>query len=125
MIKESKVKTIQVEAFVRYWEDAIINDVEDNDNGDNVPCKNGEFWTPLINVEDGVILNWELGNKAKIHYKICDRCSYKLLDEEGFIIGGSINSYVPKWLAPEDDEPCGDYIIMNIDENGKIDKWKF
>lgn len=52
MIKESKVKTIQVEAFVRYWEDAIINDVEDNDNGDNVPCKNGEFWTPLINVQN-------------------------------------------------------------------------
>ena len=31
--------------------------------------------------------------------------------------------YVPAFLSPKE-ESYGDYIIMDIDENGKIDNWK-
>ena len=35
----------------------------------------------------------------------------------------NIDGYVPRIMCPEG-SGYGDYVIMNIDENGKIDKWK-
>lgn len=122
--KEFDLKTLEVFAGVRYWEDSIINEDKDNESGDLVPCKVDDNWCPVIDIETGVILNWEKGKTAEIHYKVCDQCSWGLKDIDGRLIFKSEGDYVPKTLYPQGDG-FGDYIIMNVNEYGVIDKWNF
>jgi hypothetical protein len=118
--KEVEIKYCQVAAQVRYWEDAEVNGVEDTD-GTLMPCRDGELWCPKINVDTGVIVNWEQGKTAKVHFKVCDSGSYSLQNEYGNNILMIEDDYVPNKLIPGE---YGDYIIMTIDENGKIDEWE-
>jgi len=122
--KEVEIKTLIVKAGVRYWEDSEVNGENDTENGENIPCKNGALWSPHIDIETGKILNWKQGVKAEVHYKVVDCCGYELLDEEGNIIVSKEDGYVPETLAPKE-RGYGDYIIMDIDENGQIDRWDF
>ena len=121
--KEFEVKTLLVEANVRYWEDATVNGVED-ENGDLIPCKVGDTWKPIIDLEIGLITNWEKGKEANIHYKVCDAGEYWLQDENGEKIVKAKGYYVPDFLAI-DDSGYGDYIIMKVDKYGKINNWRF
>ena len=63
-------KFIEVEAGVRYWEDASINGVEDTDG--KVPFRKGDAWCPVIELQTGQVQNWPVGVEANIHYKVCD-----------------------------------------------------
>ena len=119
--KEVNVKTIRVEAGVRYWEDAIVNGVED-ESGELIPCREGGLWKPIIDIDKGVIKNWKKGTIADIHYKVCDAGSYFLEDEKGNVVLSIEDDYVPKIMCPED-EGWGDYIIMKVDGDGKIANW--
>jgi hypothetical protein len=119
--KEVEIKTLSVKAGVRYWEDGTINGEEDT-NGNLVPCRNGDCWCPQIDIDNGIILNWKKGVKADIHYKVCDAGSYFLQDEAGNTILSIMQNYVPDMMCPKG-EGYGDYIIMDIDENGKIADW--
>jgi len=118
--KEYDIKYLSVEAGVRYWEDATVNGIEDTD-GSLIPCREGEYWEPLIEIETGKITNWEQGITADIHYKVCDDGTYRLLDESANTIK-SIDGYVPKIMCPNGNG-FGDYIIMNVDESGFIKNW--
>ncbi len=121
--KEVEVSLLQVNAGVRYWEDSEVNGELDTEQGENIPCKKGDLWTPLIEIETGKILNWKQGTKAEIHYKVCDCCAWELLDDDrNTIIVG--DGYVPDTLSPKE-EGFGDYIIMDINEDGFIQDWKF
>jgi len=117
--KEFDVEYLFVEAGVRYWEDGVINGVEDKDG--NIPCRDGDCWKPLININTGKIINWTQGVRANIHYKVCDNGTYKLLDANMELIK-KIRDYVPKMLSPKE-EGWGDYIIMDIDTDGQIQDW--
>ena len=119
--KEVEVKKLIVNADVRHWEDATINGKEDVD-GTLLPCRKGSNWCPVIVLETGTIENWPVGTVADIHFKVCDAGIYQLIDSEGNIVK-EIDGYVPDIMCPEG-EGYGDYIIMKIDANGKIDKWK-
>lgn len=120
-----EIKQLIVKAHVRYWEDTVINgEVDDTVDGANVPCKEGDLWQPIIDIQTGTIENWEIGKTAFIHYKVVDRCGWELLDSTGKVIKSQEDGYVPDTLCPAE-RGYGDYIIMNIDENGLIDKWKF
>lgn len=120
---EVDVKTLQVNAGVRYWEDAKVNGVNDTEEGDNIPCKHGSLWSPTIDLETGQILNWEAGKTANIHYKVCDAGSYYLQDADGKQVIGIENEYVPSMLCPKE-KGYGDYIIMDVDANGFVQNWK-
>ena len=120
--KEYNLKTLDVFAEVRYFEDATVNGVEDK-NGDLMPCMNGDVWSPSIDIDSGIIINWEQGKKAEVHYKVCDAGSYYILDENQEEIL-SIEGYVPDVMCPKGNG-YGDYIKMDIDEDGKILDWKF
>lgn len=122
--KEFEVKTLLVKAGVLYWEDSEVNGEPDTESGDNVPCKVGGLWMPEIDIETGKILNWKQGTTANIHYKVADCCGWELKDVHGVIITEAEDGYVPKTLCPKDDG-YGDYIIMDIDENGVIKDWEF
>jgi len=121
--QEVNIVTLQVAAKVRYWNDAEINGESDSEDGKLIPCKEGELWCPIIDFDKGIITNWEQGKSAEIHYKVCDAGSYYLKDSEGNIIAKIEEDYVPEILCPADDG-YGDYIIMNVDENGLIEDWK-
>ncbi len=122
-ITEVEVKTLFVNANVRYWEDSIVNGVEDVD-GTLIPCRNGDNWTPFIDIATGQITNWTKGVTAEIHYKVCDQCSWSLLGVNDEVVATQIDNYVPSTLSPKE-EGYGDYIIMDIDENGMIADWEF
>lgn len=116
--KEFEIKQVLVKAGVRYWEDGTVNGVKD-ENGDLIPCREGNVWCPLIDVETGKICNWEYGKTADIHYKVCDDGEYIVIDEDGNAVF-KIEGYVPNEIIPGS---YGDYIIMNIDEEGYIKEW--
>jgi hypothetical protein len=119
--QEVDVKTLSVKANVRYWEDATVNNEEDT-TGEFIPCRQGDLWCPEIDIDTGVITNWKNGVKAEIHYKICDEGSYYLKDATGNIVASIEDNYVPSIMCPKD-SGYGDYIIMDVDENGKISDW--
>jgi hypothetical protein len=119
--KEFDVKYLAVTAGIRYAEDVTVNG-EKCDDLANIPCNDGEYWQAMIDVDSGVITNWEKGKKASIHAKVCDDGTYSLLDASKQEIK-TIEGYVLDCLAIGDNGH-GDYIIMDIDENGKIDNWK-
>lgn len=118
--KQFDIKFLQVRAGVRYWEDATVDGIEDD--GSLIPCRHGDYWTPLIDVDNGQILNWKEGVRADIHYKVCDDGVYCLMDKEEKVIK-RIEGYVPKIMCPEENG-FGDYIIMNVDEKGFIANWE-
>lgn len=120
--KNYDAKWLHVRAGVRYWEDATVNGVED-ETGDLIPCRKGDNWEPRINVETGEIVNWEQGKKADIHYKVCDDGDYRLMDADKNQIT-AVDGYVISSMCPKG-EGYGDYIKMNVDENGIIENWKF
>jgi len=116
------VITLQVDVQVRYWEDSSVNGIED-EHGDLIPCREGVLWKPLIDIDNGKILNWEQGKTANIHYKVCDAGVYTVLDELNNKVV-EIDGYVPTTLSPGG-TGYGDYIIMKVDSEGNIDNWKF
>jgi len=119
---EFDVKKLSCIIGVRYWEDADVNGVREKDEDPTIPCRIDGNWCPIIDIESGVILNWEHGVTASTHFKVCDDGIYKLLDGSDALIA-EIDGYVPKIMCPEG-EGYGDYVIMKIDENGKIANWK-
>lgn len=119
-----KVNYLEAECEPRYWEDTEVNGVKD-EHGRLIPCrfKGSNYWRPMIRLEDGYIVNWVPGTSAKIHYKVCDAGIYTLYET---ILGKpikQIDGYVPKILSPGGDG-YGDYVIMNVDENGYIENWE-
>lgn len=123
---------LKVDAGVRYWVDAEVNGMSDIGNPPTIPCAefvDGEHiligqnyrWRPLIDIDTGQILNWKKGIAADIHYKVCDDFRCNILDENKNVIT-SYDGYVPDVMCP-DDEGYGDYIIMNVDETGFIQRW--
>ncbi len=121
--QEFDAKILVVAAEVRYWEDASVNGQSD-ENGDLIPCRDGETWCPRIDIETGKILNWEQGKTAEVHYKVVDCCGWSIKDASGEVILYKEDGYVPSTLCPKE-SGYGDYIIMDIDENGFIQKWHF
>ena len=121
--KEVDVKTLKVNAKVRYWEDTSVNGIEDSD-GNLIPCRNGDNWSPIIDVDSGIITNWRKGTSADIHYKVCDCCAWELYDDDDNFVVGENDGYVPKTLSPAD-SGYGDYIIMKVDVDGVIQDWSF
>jgi len=119
--KEVEIKYLKIKAGVRYWEDATVNGVDDED-GSLIPFKNGKMWEPTIDIDQGVVIHWPIGTTARIHYKVCDDGSYYLLTESGSIVLSIEEYYVPEIACPEE-RGYGDYIIMNVDESGKISNW--
>lgn len=117
-----EIKYLDVKAGVRYWEDSTVNGVED-ETGELIPCRLEDYWCPSIDIDKGQIVNWSKGTVADIHYKVCDDGEYKIRDYEGNVVL-EIDGYVPNTMSPKEDG-FGDYIIMEVDENGFIKDWAF
>lgn len=120
--KEVNITTLEVNAGVRWWEDAEVDGFQESVEGENIPCKEGDRWKPIIDIDKGVITNWEQGKVANVQYKVCDDGIYTLKDDKGNIITERAG-YVPAILCPSG-YCCGGYIVIRIDENGAIENWE-
>lgn len=113
-----EVTHIETEAGVRYWEDATVNGVEDED-GTLIFGRKGDAWCVRIRLADGHVEGWPEGMEASIHYKVCDDGRYWLTDAEGKRIAEK-EGYVPGDFLCHGDNGYGDYIILNIGGDGFI-----
>ena len=109
--------------YPRRWETSQINGMEDNYANPKMPCiettENGvPFWRPIINLDNGQIVNWRQGTTASIHYKSVDGNYIDIIDRNTNTIK-EYEGYVPQFLCPKEDG-WGDYVIMDIDEDGFI-----
>jgi len=120
-ITEKTVRFLTASCNVRYWEDASVNGVKDND-GTLIPLRDGDCWRVTIDLQSGIIQDWPTGTTADIHYKVCDEGVYALLDNEKNT-AIEVDGYVPSMMCPEGNG-YGDYVIMEIDGDGKINNWK-
>lgn len=113
---------LKAEMQVRYWEDGIINGVEDTDDDPKIPLRKGDMWLLEIHLHDGSIRDWPVGTMAKVHYKVCDAGVYHLLDADRQVVITKAG-YVPSMLAPQGGG-YGDYVILDIGPDGIIKGWK-
>lgn len=124
--EEVEVTTMRVHAGVRYWCDATVNEVSGEENSENedpgIPLRDGDTWKIDIDIETGVIKDWPQGTTASVHYKVCDAGNYYLLDASGNVVASREDAYVPSSLCPRK-SGYGDYIIMDIDGDGRIEGW--
>ena len=113
------MKTVEISAVV------YLEDFKPEIPGTEIPCiheVSGEYqWKPTIDVDTGVITNWIPGVKCSVYAKVVDQCMVTLHD------GARTwktprEEYVPDFMCPKS-EGYGDYIIMDIDENGTIANW--
>jgi hypothetical protein len=118
--QEVEVKYLQAHCGVRYWEDAKVNGTEDTD-GTLIPCRKGDNWSPLIELDTGKIQDWPEGTTASIHYKVCDAGRYELIDVAMKTVA-AIDGYVPDMMCPAGDG-YGDYVFMDIGADGRIANW--
>lgn len=122
-VDESIATHIEVEAEVRYWGDASVNGVEDED-GTLIPGRDGDVWRARINLSAGRIEGWPEGTEASIHYKVCDQGLYWLTNEAGERIAKWRGHYVPGEFLCHGDNGYGDYIIINVGPEGVIEKYE-
>jgi hypothetical protein len=119
--KTVNATVLTVVAGVRYWEDADVNGVTDEE-GDLIPFRSGDNWCPVIDIDTGHIVGWPVGTTASIHYKVCDEGTYSLLGQHGEKLAAK-EGYVPTCMSPGG-SGYGDYIIMTISADGKIAGWR-
>ena len=136
---EIEAKFLKVRAGVRYPEDSEfieaendrkVNYISDDEENPKMPFMEVEYdkyghkkfyWTPTIDLENGVIVNWPKVVKVHVFYKVCDDFECTVYDEyDNEVL--HYEGYVPDFMSIEE-EGYGDYIDMIIDENGCIQKW--
>jgi hypothetical protein len=131
--QEVDVKFLKCDVNASHLENGIINGKEDDTVNPKMPflVQEGKEWKwkPIIDVDEGKIVEWPVGITAEIYYKSYDENIVYLLDENKNIItwfdeneGEEVNcyeGYVPDILDCIG-EGYGDYIQMIIDENGYI-----
>lgn len=106
----------------RYWEDSEINGVADDAENPKMPLiaehLGEKAWHIIINFDTGQICNWPQGTTASVHYKSCDENYIHILDDQLGVVK-EYDGYVPDFLCPKEMND-GDYVVMDIDENGFI-----
>jgi len=117
-----EVAYLEVDAGVRYWEDATVNGEVDTE-GTLIPFGTGDSWVPVIDLKTGNIQGWPAGTTADIHYKVCDAGEYWLLDANKKRVAKWSGHYVPDHFLSLVQNGYGDYIIMTVCDDGHIQDW--
>jgi len=142
------INKVITDFHVRYWEDCEIDGQEFNeDSSDQEVIKDLlTRWDPeykqglviedrmilIINPETGRVENYAGGKEIRMHFKVCDECSYKITehvanginpyDAYDNVILEQDEDYVPDFLDI-DDEGYGDYVELTLQADGTIKDW--
>lgn len=118
---------IEVDAGVRYWEDAVVNGIVDADGllifGRDHSAAD-HTWRIRINLAEGRVEGWPNLMHAAIHYKICDAGLYWLTDADGNRIAKWKGHYVPSEFLCHGDSGHGKYVIFNVLPGGQIEHYQ-
>lgn len=106
--KQVNVKYVKLSVPVRY---------EDEDMPYDFPLRQDDTWEAIIDLDTHQIENWPQGKSGSFQMKVCDEGSYYLLDENKAVVAEVVEYYVPNGIIPGG---YGDYINMDIDEEGKV-----
>lgn len=135
--KEVDVKYLHCDIDARHLDNGIVNCRKDNEDEPKMPflfkdSYNNWRWRPVIDIDEGRIVNWPKGTTAEVFYKSVDDNIIYLLDEYKNPISWFDNDekeifeyyegYVPEVLDCVG-EGYGDYVQMKIDENGYIENF--
>ena len=114
--KEVEIRTVLIDIAPRY-----IGDGEDDDMPTDFPLLNAQKteWVASVDIDTGAIAGWPKGEKRKMFVKVCDAGIYKLIDSDGNVVAER-KGYVPNDVVPGS---YGDYVELDIDENGIITNW--
>lgn len=107
---------------VRYWENAQFYCPNDKTANCGIPGRDGQYWDCTIDIDSGKILNWIWDVVGSVYFKVYDEFSCEFIDDKGRYIYTIKNDYVPDFMCPKE-QGFGEYIIMDIDEAGTIEKW--
>ena len=111
------LKTTEEVQLTHLWIEAPVRH-EDEDIPYDFPYRHKDVWAPVIELNTGRIVDWPQSVAADVYLKVCDSGMYHLMSD-GMIVR-SINDYVPDFVPNE----YGDYINLNIDEQGMITNWE-
>ncbi len=115
------MKYLLVQADVRYWDDTTVNG-EPDEGGDLIGKRKGDTFEIIVDIERGVILDWN-NSDTYIHYKVCDGGVYFLLDDTFNKVLKWKGYYVPNSYLCHGGNGYGDYIILKVNEDGKIENY--
>ena len=108
---EKEAVAIEVITHMRYIGEDVPADL---------PMMNNEIWHVTIDIDTGKIRNWPQGHATEFHAKVCDGGTYHLLDAKNMVILSIEEGYVPNGILPGE---YGDYLIMQIAEDGTVTNW--
>lgn len=118
--KEVNITTLEVNIIPVYWDETVVDGDYDTESGDKVPCKEGDRWKPIIDIDKGIITNWKQGKTAGIFYDAFNDSIYTLKDEDGNIVTEKTEC-VPSIMRP--DRCYREHINMSINASGVIENW--
>lgn len=108
---EINVDHIIITVPVRYEEEDIPNDF---------PLRHGDVWSATVDMDTGKIDGWPSGKSGILSMKVCDEGTYELRSNRGERLAMLEGEYVPHGVVPGE---YGDYIKLDINENGFITNW--
>lgn len=127
--EEVNIKTLEIVVRPRFWgdcevfhEDEIFNTERKMIDEQDIPCREGENWCPIIDLDEGKITNWEEGLVGIFSFKVVDEGSYYMRDEQKNIVASIEEGYVPT-ILDFDGDSFGDYLYFNINPDGTIQNW--
>lgn len=141
------INKVIVSANVIYWEDCEIGGQEFDEGSDENVIKDllgrydneykiglvdGNLLRLIINPETGKVENYAGEKEVRMHFKVCDECSWEITEHVPNGINPydaydnpvlkEENYYVPDFLEI-DDNGYGDYIEITIQTDGTIKNW--
>lgn len=82
----------------------------------------GDTLALTIGIDDGQVFNWPPDAKGySVHLKVVDEGTYVVVDASGEILAEADCEYVPSWFPGDH---YGDYLILDIDDTGKVTNWR-
>jgi len=101
-------------------------DISGEDLPNDIPFRFGDRWEVIIDLDSGSVMNWHYPSRVHVSVKVVDSGTYWIYDQDLQLIkrlGETCSpKYVPNRLLPPEDG-YGDYLDLDIDEEGKILNW--
>lgn len=114
--------------YPRFFDGGCIDGINDSHVSPRMPCVKAVSndtadlaWCPIIDLNEGKILNWKKGISAFVHYKTVD-CNFIIFKDEFENVIKKYEGYVPQFLNTVDNN--ADYVVMDIDSNGYIKNYR-
>lgn len=106
-----EVSAIKIDVPVRYG---------DEDMPFDAPMRDGDRWGCVVDLATGQIKDWPIGRSLSFYMKVCDEGIYSLIGPDGQVVVSLDGEYIPHGVIPGE---WGDYIDLEINENGLITNW--